>query len=391
MLQPTFITLPAVIAVRRDPPRPPEFRDANYAAQFDDSTLVFDVARPVANSVVLIAPPLRNLEPLLEQVLIDGIPASRGEIVHHDRISEVWLHNVSAEASISGSMEVSGDLSTADSNRLFAGKRVLYTLSKDNKIEWISRWIAFNAANHGADAVLLYDNNSTSYTVAELQSRLRAAFPNLTIHVVNWPFKYGPQGSASGRWDSDFAQHGAFHSARYRFLQNAKSVLNTDIDELIVSSTGASIFAATEAMEGGYIPVSGPYVLPLDKQSDNHFDALYLEKAPKNLQFKWCATPRRCPTENQWRTHIVLNQPSVGAQGFELRHYLLVTNNWKWKRTSLTVELEDTPDPMLVNAVAKARNFDASAGEVNSDPNAHSILRKMADLIGRIGTSIQGS
>src|SRR5665213_36842 len=65
--------------------------------------------------------------------------------------------------------------------------------------------------------------------------------------VLCGPFKYGPQSTlAQGLWDSDFYQLGAWEHARWRFLTQARSAMNTDIDELVVSARGRSVFEAAE-------------------------------------------------------------------------------------------------------------------------------------------------
>ena len=48
--------------------------------------------------------------------------------------------------------------------------------------------------------------------------------------------------------------------ARFRFLSQARSVLNVDIDELVLSDRNRSIFAATEQARGGFVKFSGRWV-----------------------------------------------------------------------------------------------------------------------------------
>ncbi len=130
--------------------------------------------------------------------------------------------------------------------KTFAGKRVLLTLSKNNRLEWICDWIRFHQDHHGANAVLLYDNNSTLYSLDELASAI-ANLPGIeATKVIHWPYKYGPQGHGGGFWDSDFCQSGALEDARWRYLQRARSVLNVDIDELVLPRS-QSVFERVEA------------------------------------------------------------------------------------------------------------------------------------------------
>jgi hypothetical protein len=75
---------------------------------------------------------------------------------------------------------------------------------------------------------------------------------------MEWPFKYGPQGANSwDHWDSDFCQLGAWEHARWRFLQNARSAMNSDIDELVLSKSGQSVFEAAEHHGPGSSDIAG--------------------------------------------------------------------------------------------------------------------------------------
>jgi hypothetical protein len=57
---------------------------------------------------------------------------------------------------------------------MFRDRRVIFTMSKDNPIEWILDWVRFNRDIHGADAVLIYDNGSSAYDSATLSAALRS-------------------------------------------------------------------------------------------------------------------------------------------------------------------------------------------------------------------------
>jgi SAM-dependent methyltransferase len=231
-------------------------------------------------------------------------------------------------------------------NHLYAGKRVLYTLSKDNDLRWIIDWIRFHVRNHGANAVLLYDNASTKYSGEELERSLRQAFPQLEVNVVQWPYKYGPQGlSRDSGWDSDFCQAGAFHDARFRFLDRASSVLNCDIDELVVSSNGGSIFEATEKARNGCLVFGGHWLSnAIDERRDKlnswsdvrHSYFKYAERSTSDpCPNKWCVVPGRCDIKDQWRTHSILGKDSTACHTriFSYRHFRSVSTNWKYQRS----------------------------------------------------------
>ena len=107
---------------------------------------------------------------------------------------------------------------------LFRDRKVLLTLSKNNELYWIGDWVRFFARRHGCDAVLFYDNSSTKYDVSEVYETI-ASIPRIeVVVVVNWPYKYGPQGTdrdvgpQKSPWDLAYSQPGVLEHARHRFL-----------------------------------------------------------------------------------------------------------------------------------------------------------------------------
>ncbi|WP_204325139.1 hypothetical protein, partial [Stenotrophomonas maltophilia] len=71
----------------------------------------------------------------------------------------------------------------------------------------------------------IYDNGSTSYSLADLAGALGALDGIAVARVVSWPYKFGPQGFDAKRfWDSDYGQHGVWEHGRRRFLAAAASV-----------------------------------------------------------------------------------------------------------------------------------------------------------------------
>ena len=126
--------------------------------------------------------------------------------------------------------------------KVFAGRKVLCTISKDNRLEWIADWAEFHVKAHGADAVLFYDNASTRYTTTDLLALFRS-IPGLDAAVVvPWTYKFGPPGNRSKDWDSHHGQYVMLEHARRRFLVDAAAMVNLDVDELVVTDDGVSLF-----------------------------------------------------------------------------------------------------------------------------------------------------
>jgi hypothetical protein len=349
----TSLFLPDDDAVKRESLRPPEFRQPGFEEEFDATTLFYDawvVDGGHETNLALLGPPLLNLAPTVLRARVGSrrLESSRANLYLRDRCCDIWIpgwRSAAVEIELN-SVSYVFTAQTADTTT-YRGKRVLFTLSKDNEVAWIVDWIRFHAQNHGADGALLYDNASTRYSAESLEMALRQALPGLTINVVDWPFRYGPSGFTKDTWwDSDFCQAGAFQDARFRFLATASSVLNCDIDELVVSPVGASIFEATEARASGFTTYGGRWIAsatePLRAIQDpdqraRHGDFRFLERTTE-CPSKWCVVPRACRTEDQWKTHAVKGKDSRSSysRAFSYRHFRSISTDWKYPRTTPT-------------------------------------------------------
>lgn len=367
------VILPADGAFRREPPRLEHLRNERYDEQFDWNTLFYDVYR-LGRFIVFQGPPLLNLAtPLMHAPLFAnrlGPLFPRASRVERNRASEVWLrangHHVSLDCPL-GRFEIAVQ---PNLSQRFAGRRVLHTLSKDNEPRWIADWIAYYRKVHGADAVLLYDNASTRYTAADLEGQLTAQFPDMEITVVHWPFRYGPQGGLAGAvndveapWDSDYCQTGSMQHARFRFLRLARSVLNVDIDELVVGPE--PIFAATERVRGGFIKFAGRWITSstpreVTVESCRHGDFLLIDREETEIcPPKWCIVPAACSDRRHtWSVHNLFGARTNRrlSAAFSYRHFKGISNNWKYDRWDAgTFDPERfVPDPDLRPAMEQA-------------------------------------
>ncbi len=374
-IQLSSIRLDADGPLHRESPRPVELRQAGYDAAFDTHTLFYDVYRHEGH-IVFQGPPLLNL---FEQVR-NSLPFRSAfrpifpwaRHVHAEKRGEIWLRSTSDHIVIDGpighhEMPVQPSL-----NHIYENRRVLLTVSKNNPIRWISDWIAFHASEHGADAALIYDNGSSCYTPADLQSALRAVFPQMVIHVLSWPFPYGPQGGATGSingietpWDSDFCQVGALQHARFRCLSMARSVLQIDVDELVLSSSCQSVFAATEASPSGFLKFGGRWISPIicteTAPNDARHGDFWMEMPDSTDRCtpKWCIVPSRFKfLKISWSVHNLFGTRHNRhiSPAFEFRHLRAISTNWKeqrWPDTSISAT-ELYPDIPLKKAYVRA-------------------------------------
>jgi hypothetical protein len=374
MFQCTSLRLPPEAAIKRESTRPVDFRQPGFDEDFDASTLFYDLIlsrNEHGSNLIFIGPPFLNLFPFFCQGRIGGrhLAATISNYYIRDRCCEVWIPNWGSDT-VHLELDFGSYQLTPQSavSRLYQGRRVLYTLSRDNEVTWIVDWVQFHVRNHGANAVLLYDNASTKYTGEDLERSLKKVLPGFEINVVHWPYKYGPRGFNGGWWDSDFCQAAAFQDARFRFLDSAASVLNCDIDEYVVSENGESIFDITEKSSNGCMMFNGRWISnatvathpePNSLSDLRHGDFRYLARTERAAcPKKWCVVPRRCKLEEYWGTHTVSGKDlgSSYSDSFSYRHFQSISTNWKYQRGRPVVfdpklhQFDETLDEALVRA-----------------------------------------
>lgn len=368
------VTVPDELPIVRDSPRPADQRNESYAGQFDWRTVFYDVYRS-GRDIVFQGPPLFNFKAALRRDAwlgprLKGLwPA--GRLVRRHRCDEIRVRSDVRSLMLDGELGRFDVTVQPEGTDRFSGRRVLHTLSKDNDICWIIDWTLYHARVHGADALLLYDNASSTYDAGELQARLSERCRGVTVSVVDWPFPYGPQGGLAGEvggretpWDSDFCQTGSLQHARFRFLRKAASVLNADIDELVVSFNGRSIFEATENIRGGFIKFDGQWIstaMPsIPPGLSRHGDFLYRDvREGESCPPKWCIVPDRASHRRAtWSVHNLFGSRHNRrvSDAFEYRHIRGISNNWKYDRSHPLAWNEErfAVDPDLTAALRQA-------------------------------------
>ena len=358
--RPQPLDLARLTGMRRESVRPLDERGPAFEAEFDATTLFFDVFRKADDSrILLIGPSLLNLKPALAQARMTALPSGRPcrfrvrSFDRHDRVTAAAPPGTTALV-IDGRL-VRCEVTVGENfSAAFAGRRVLLTLSKDNRIDWVLDWVRYHRDRHGADAVLLYDNGSTAYAPEALQAALGALDGIAVARVVSWPFKYGPQGTLRGGWDSDYCQFGALEHARWRYLAHARSVLNGDVDELVVADRAEGVFAAAEASLAGIVRYDGVWIMGIAGREPEAGPAVrhrdYRTRLRPRLRrrlfstvdtlacfVKWTAVPARCPERAQWCTHRVAGWLAgmPKTRRFTFRHFRQINTQWKYDRTAL--------------------------------------------------------
>ena len=348
----------------RLPSRPPKYRQETFDLDYDNSTLFYDAMWvEEGRSALLHGPPFLNLGKSVAAMRVVALPS--GHTCSHrtrtmDRQSECWVNTPAGTVSLEIQSALGNFSIRPSANRcsIFEDKRVLMTLSKDNKLEWICDWIRFHRDIHGANAVLFFDTGSTAYTLEELEERLASVRGMDVVRVVRWNFKYGPQSYFGKYWDSDYCQMGSMENARWRFLQKARSVLNMDIDELMLTQD-KTIFEQVESAPERYCRCFGKWVIapgglegqvqPFSQSGiqPRHSDFNYTLAIQSKWKFyrfvkvnrcptKWAVVPSACPVSAQWRVHKIagMRATPLAVEDMSYRHFREINTNWKYRRTT---------------------------------------------------------
>lgn len=358
IIRPASIDLRSFSAARREPPRPPHLRLDGYEEKFDAETLVFDAFHAMDRRVVLMGPPFLNLKDGMARMRVTALPSGvscRFELREMDRHGQIHVTVPDGTERLVldtpfGRTEAAVQPSELDR---FAGRRVLLTQSRNNDLAWIQDWIRFGRDSHGADAVLIYDNGSDRYPLEALAEAVGAVGGMAAAAVVSWPFKFGPQSVHRRHWDSDFTQHGVLEHARRRFLEGARAVQSSDVDEFVLPAGSMSVFEAAERSRLGIVRYRGDWIIEIEGAprrpdgSVRHTDFTTLLKTPPRRRlgvlpaphglcpYKWTLVPARCPDKAQWGIHAVGGWMPGHAISWRwsYRHFRPISNSWKYKRS----------------------------------------------------------
>lgn len=344
------ISLPVDGRLKRSYPRPIALQDPTYQEKFDTDTLAYDVFMS-DDKLVFSGPPALGLDELYTnaQYSFDGeLVSEELTITTLDRVQRNWLK---ADKDVGVFEWSANDFNfktpvNTHQHDLFRDKKVLFTLSKNNKPMWIADWINYYKANHGVDAVLFYDNGSDNYDLITLKNYLAEHTQGVDIVLVPWNFKYGPQGgistgNAKAPWDSDFCQYGMMEHAKERFLKYAKGVINADVDELIVCEKHDSIFEALKYAPAVQFPGKWIESIPLNPTAECRFNNFfYFDKRTYVSDFKWCISPIHIDYSVQWKVHTVKTKQLKRVKDIYYAHFKPINYNWKLKRVD-QIEKDD--------------------------------------------------
>ncbi len=342
--------------LRRQPRAPLRGRPDEFYAAFESKALFYDCFwHADGQRVLLVGPPPLSLSWEFQSAKFTALPldfwlGARLHISQSVMVTE--LYDVPP-----GTTEVVVHLGGAtyvvpireNLGPAFAGRNVLFTMSRDNELGWIAEWARYHVRWQGVDGIVLFDNGSTAYDTAAIADTLLGIDGLGAVAVVSLPWSYGRPDPAvlNNPYYSLFLQIGSMSMALRRFAPAARGLLNADIDELVASPPGRTVFDLLDRAARGLIVMRGQFVeaRPSDEappagRTHRHYPYRLADpRARQSRQKKWVLNPRRnwvADLDVHPYMHWIHGRPWFGKSqpaGVFYRHFRGISTNWKDNRT----------------------------------------------------------
>jgi hypothetical protein len=366
---PGFI-LPPDSPVARRHVRPEGRRSDEYLRNYDTHTLFYDcVYLRDRRAFMFTAPRFFNLWRTFRAALrLDGEPARGLARYRFPKFEQVLLRGP-ADARLSLELEgaVHPIVARPEISGRFAGLNAAVTMNKDNDPGWIEDWARYLVRVHGLQALVIYDNGSTSYSVDELSRRLADRVELQQLCVVSAPFPYGSNQQGRG-WEirPKFLQPALLNLARTEILRRARAVLNVDIDEVVMSRSGASVFDLSAAHPNLPVKLPGQWAFPSPQTEGavGHAAHVWRSVPPRRSNKKWCAVPGGLLSRMGWYVHHIggeLFRLSPAPEGMEVIHCRATSTGWKSSKNRFNLPDRLERDPELETFMAE--HFPSHPGE----------------------------
>jgi len=347
----SFAELSADSTVKRQPRSPWRPRPDDFWSAFEDRALYYDAFRAEnGKDVLLIGPAPLNLRSGLEAARYSALPSgttlaaelfpSRSTML--TRLADVPDNAKAVRVEAFGEtfdLAIQPNFSAA-----LTGARILFTINKNNRLEWIADWAHWHAALHGTDTVILFDNGSTDYSIEKLEGTLAAVDGLKTVIVISVPHKFGPIDTSvlKTKFYPRFLQISMTNLALRRFGMQAEGLIDCDIDELawaggesVYERTGRSALGVTR-MRGRWIEAARAPDAPVRHQTFRHRLANLGHRLSPS---KWVLDPRRDWVQSL-KVHPYLHRihgAPMAARKHDNKaaffHFKGINTNWKEDRT----------------------------------------------------------
>jgi hypothetical protein len=326
---------------RRNLPKPIAHLGAEpeITEYFDYTTLSYAaIALPARDKIRLYGPPLFNLRDLVRAGTFrtNGTVAAIRKIRQYPRFSIIDLQapkgGIGATLDFQhAGMTLEQPVFTADLAR-FKGHNVVYTMQRDNDLAWIVDWLRYYVRAHGATAVVIADNASTRYSPADLLRTIGGVEGISQAAVVSVPFRYGPRHKFARLSKGRYLQMSVQNAIRDMLLGAARAVISVDIDEIVVSRSGRSVFDVVASSPFGAFTIPGfwrvcnPDDGPVSFRTSVHIEDRTKEKSPP----KYAVVPNSLLGQTPWAIHSLYYLPRwlLLSKEFWFAHCRHVSTNW---------------------------------------------------------------
>ncbi|MFN3575705.1 MAG: hypothetical protein ACK4TJ_01770 [Tabrizicola sp.] len=308
---------------------------------YDRRTLIYDIIHLAAPGLVRVyLPRLLNLAPLIEgstfHIDAHELRPSRRKV--YRRFETIDFRIMSSAPQMFGLSLPCGTTLEAPINPAmpeeFCNRRVIYTMLKDENLQWIEDWLKFHNLVHGADAVLIADNASSRYSSEELLNVVLKVPGYVAARVLSVPLPWGPRGNAPGVDDGKYLQTTLLNLTRDRFFANASGVLNLDVDELLLRRGPSSVFDRVKFW--GLVTFPGEWRYPAEEgQPVRHKDHRFRDPKDKPCATKYCFRPASVLGKMCLSVHgleRISRKLFSGKRNFLFLHCRNISTSWKYDR-----------------------------------------------------------
>lgn len=336
--------IPQAVPLKRDRVQVVRRKPQNYDELYDFKTLFYDAFYSASRgTVTLIAPKLLNLQKIISSgtFQFDDVTVSNKRLhkaLGFDRL--VLRTGFRPQVMRLNWQDLELSIPVRDDGaKEFAGLNCLVTMSKNNRLQWIEDWAAYHVQRQGVEAILFFDNGSDAYSLADIAGTLSGIDGLKTFKVVSAPFRYGPNGRVKRWTKAKFLQPALLNLARLSYLRESAATLAIDIDELVQTTGGKTVFDYTAGSLLGFTRIKGRnrYAISARQQdSIRHKDHLHIVADDRGKHPKYCIVPSGPLRFFDWTVHGLGMYP-FGRFSFHrcvgFDHFCQICTNWRGDRS----------------------------------------------------------
>jgi hypothetical protein len=336
------LKLPGHFTLRRDPPPRVEVLTEAFWEVYDTDTLAYDCIQAPSRDLLLFCPKVLNFRALFDRARF----FANGEELVRRRWKLSRLHDVltlrCSRPVTNLTIEIDGHLEVLSVNAVdlqsFQGLDTMVTKSRNNDLKWIQDWMKFHNRVHRINGLVFIDNGSDAYGLDELAAAMDEVPGYKKRVLIRTPLRFGPLDSHCTKSSlATFIQVAILNIVRARFFLSARTMLNVDVDELVVGPEGVSIADATAKSLWGFKTFHGRWRYARRTQGRvNHADHYNADPFDAACPTKYCLRPGSFVGRRELRVHSVahLDRKLFLDRRFSFLHCRQISTSWKYDRSA---------------------------------------------------------